>query len=117
MHSPTHSGLSTPTSRDAGTPARRATEPLREICAVALLAGNAIFLLIGVSRLFVVIDDWASGFGLRSSVSFGQFVGLVALGLPMAALLIATHVSPMVTRSRLIVIAVLVEYGASAFFG
>ena len=103
--------------RDHGRTARALTEPLRELCALALLLGNAVFLLLGVTGLLFVIDGWASGFGARSAAVFGQFVGLYALALPMAALLLATHVRPMLRHARFIMIAVLVEYGVSALFG
>jgi hypothetical protein len=97
--------------------ARRFTEPLRELSVFALLAGNAVFLLIGVTRLFVVIDRWASDFGLRCSEVFPTFVGPYAIGLPILAVLLATHVEPMVPRTRLALLVAVAEYGVSAFFG
>jgi hypothetical protein len=100
-----------------GPRARRFTEPLRELSVFALLAGNAVFLLIGVTRLFVVIDRWASDFGLRCSEVFPMFVGPYALGLPILAVLLATHVEPMVHRTRLVLLVAIAEYGVSAFFG
>jgi hypothetical protein len=99
------------------TPARRFTEPLRELSVLALLAGNAVFLVLGVSGLFLVINGWASDFGQRCAAVFGAFVGPFALGIPIVAVLLATHVAPMVPRSRLILIVALSEYAASAFFG
>jgi hypothetical protein len=96
---------------------RRFTEPLRELSVFALLAGNAVFLLIGVTRLFVVIDGWASDFGRRSAETFPTFVGLFALGLPIMAVLLATHVEPLVARTRLVLLVALAEYGVSAFLG
>jgi hypothetical protein len=102
---------------DEGPQARRFTEPLRELSVFALLAGNAVFLLIGVTRLFVVIDRWASDFGLRSAEVFGTFVGLYAIGLPILAVLLATHVEPMLHRTRLVLLVAAGELGVSAFFG
>jgi hypothetical protein len=90
---------------------------MRELCALALLAGNAVFLALGLSQLFFVIDGWASEFGQRCLTVFPTFVGIVSLSAPMAALLLATHVAPMVTRSKLIVLGVIIEYGVSALFG
>ncbi len=99
------------------TPARQFTEPLREMGALALLGANAVFLLLGFSGLFFVIDRWASDFGLRCAAVFSTFVGPLAVGLPMAAVLLATLVAPMVPRSRLVLLTALVEYGVSALLG
>jgi hypothetical protein len=114
---PNHSDLSSRVTTEVGTPARQITEPLREISALALLAVNAVLLLLGVVDLLAVIDGWASDFGLRSAAAFPRFVGPVALGLPIAALLIATHVAPMVARTRLVVLTVVAQYAVSAVFG
>jgi hypothetical protein len=100
-----------------GTLARQFTEPWRELSVLALLAGNAVFLFLGFSSLFFVIDRWASDFGVRSALVFPTFVGPISLGLPIAALLLATHVAPMLRRTRLILIAVVSELGVSAVFG
>ncbi len=84
---------------------------------LALLAGNAVFLFLGFSHLFLVIDRWATDFGLRCAQVFSTFVGPIGLGLPIAALLLATHVAPMIRRARLVLIVVLSELGVSALFG
>jgi hypothetical protein len=99
------------------TPARQVTQPLRETVALALLAGNAVFLVLGFSGLFFVIDRWATGFGERCAAAYDAFVGPSSLGLPLVAMLLATHVAPMVRRTRTILIAALAELGVSAFFG
>lgn len=114
-----YADLSSPVTAatSAVTPARQFTEPLREISALALLAANAVFLALGFSGLFIVLDRWGSDFGLRSAAVFDAFAGPLALGLPMIAMLLATHVAPMVARARLILIVVLVEYAVSALFG
>jgi hypothetical protein len=100
-----------------GTPARQFTQPLRETVALTLLAGNAVFLVLGFSGLFFVIDGWAAGFGERCAAAYDAFVGPTSLGLPVVAMLVATHVAPMVRRTRTILIAALAELGVSAFFG
>lgn len=105
-----------PTGR-TGRTGRQFTEPLRELCALALVGGNAVFLFLGFTGLFFVIDGWASGFGQRCAALFGVFVGPVSLGLPIVAVLLATHVSPMVPRHRLIVRAALIQYAVSAVLG
>src|SRR5262245_9960403 len=84
----------------AGATARYLTEPLRELVAIALLIANGVLQFVGVSALFFVLDNWGGGFGARSAAVFGRFTGPIALGLPMVALLLATHVAPMVRRSR-----------------
>ena len=68
------------------------TEPLRETAALALLAGNAVFLFLGFTSLFFVLDGWAAEFGARSAATFPVFVGPLSLGLPIVAVLLATHV-------------------------
>jgi hypothetical protein len=84
---------------------------------MALLAGNAVFLFLGLTSLLMVINGWASEFGLRSARVFATFVGPFALGLPLLAVLLATHVRPMLARARPILVAALVEYSVSALFG
>jgi hypothetical protein len=101
----------------AATPARHFTEPYRQLGALALLTANAVFLFLGLSGLVFVIDGWGSGFGARSAAEFGAFVGPLSLGLPFAAMLLATHVVPMVPRSRAILLTVLIQYGVSAGLG
>lgn len=93
------------------------TESLRHVAAVALLAGNAVFLFLGVSTLLFVISDWVRMFGARSEAVFDIFAGPVAIALPLLAMLLATHVSPPLPQARLILLAALAEYGVSAFFG
>jgi hypothetical protein len=79
--------------------------------------GNGVFLLIGVSDLLFVTGGWAGGFAARSNATFGVFVGLVSIALPLAAVLLATHVAPALPEARPILIAALTEYAVSAFFG
>ena len=101
----------------AATPARHFTEPYRQLGALALLTANGVFLFLGLSGLIFVIDGWADSFGARSAAQFDAFVGPLSLGLPFVAMLVATHIAPMVPRSRAILLAVLIEYGVSALLG
>ena len=98
-------------------PGRQFTEPMREMVALALLAGNAVFLFLGFAGLVFVLDGWAIGFGARSVAQFPVFVGPLSLGLPMLAVLLATHVTPVLGRYRLILTAAAIEYAVSAVFG
>jgi hypothetical protein len=90
---------------------------MRHLASVALLAGNAVFLFLGVSTLLFVITDWFGQFGARSEAVFDVFAGPVAIALPLLAMLIATHVSPPLPQARVLLLAALVEYAVSAFFG
>jgi hypothetical protein len=114
---PDTSNLPTTADVSGGRP-RAFTEPLREVCALALLGANATFLFLGASGLLLVIDGWVSDFGRRSAGTFDSFVGgVVPVAFPLLAVLLATHVLPVVGRARLITLAALVEYGVSTFFG
>jgi hypothetical protein len=90
---------------------------MRQWCVLALLAANAVFLTVAVFGLIFVGAGWADGFGIRSAQRFDDFTGPVAIGLPVIAVLLATHVAPMVPRSFLVLRVALAEYGVSWFFG
>jgi hypothetical protein len=90
---------------------------MRETVALALLAGNAVFLFLGFTGLVFVLDGWAVGFGGRSVEQFPVFVGPFSVGLPMLAVLLATHVTPALRRYRLILMTAAIEYAVSAVFG
>jgi hypothetical protein len=98
-------------------PARQVTEPMRPLVAAALLIGNAVFLFIGLSDLLFVVTGWGSQFGARSVAAFDSFAGPFAIGLPLLAVLLATHVAPVLPKSRIILLAALGSYAVSAVFG
>ncbi|MET8040056.1 hypothetical protein ABZU25_04210 [Micromonospora sp. NPDC005215] len=101
-----------PASADAAQ-ARQLTKPLRELAALALLGANAVFLFVGLLRLI----DPDGSFTDRAGDAFGTFVGVEAVGLPLLAVLLATHISPVVPKAKLITQVALGEYGVSAVFG
>ncbi len=101
----------------AEAPGRAVTEPMRQLVATALLAGNGVFLFLGISDLLFVVTGWAGQFGVRSAATFDSFAGPVAIALPLLAALLATHVTPALPQARIILLAALVEYGVSALFG
>ncbi|MEV4118299.1 hypothetical protein [Micromonospora sp. NPDC049645] len=103
-----------PASSDA-TQARQLTKPLRELAALALLGANAVFLFVGLLR-FIAPNDYSS-FTDRAGSAFYAFVGVEAVGLPLLAVLLATHISPVLPKAKLITQAALVEYAVSALFG
>jgi hypothetical protein len=103
-----------PASSDA-TQARQLTKPLRELAALALLGANAVFLFVGLLR-FIAPNDYSSFTG-RAGSSFYAFIGVEAVGLPLLAVLLATHISPVLPKAKLITQAALIEYAVSALFG
>ncbi|MET8088990.1 hypothetical protein [Micromonospora sp. NPDC005220] len=103
-----------PTSADAAQ-ARQLTKPLRELAALALLGANAVFLFVGLLRLIAPNDD--SSFTDRAGSAFDAFIGVEAVGLPLLAVLLATHISPVLAKAKLITQAALIEYAVSALFG
>ncbi|MGW3786994.1 hypothetical protein ACWD5Z_20585 [Micromonospora chokoriensis] len=103
-----------PASTDA-TQARQLTKPLRELAALALLGANAVFLFVGLLRL-IAPNDYSS-FTDRAGSTFYSFIGVEAVALPLLAVLLATHISPVLPKAKLITQVALVEYAVSAFFG
>ncbi|WP_328650896.1 hypothetical protein OG598_22185 [Micromonospora sp. NBC_00330] len=103
-----------PASADA-TQARQLTKPLRELAALALLGANAVFLFVGLLRL-IAPNDYSS-FTDRAGSAFYAFIGVEAVGLPLLAVLLATHISPVLAKAKLITQAAVVEYAVSALFG
>ncbi|HEV7898689.1 MAG TPA: hypothetical protein VGP31_12680 [Planosporangium sp.] len=97
--------------------ARQFTEPLRQPAAFVLLLVNGLILLFAVLDMLVIFQDWSGNFVERAGGAFVDFVGLVSIGFPLLAVLLATHVKPRVPQARLITVLALVEYGVSALFG
>jgi hypothetical protein len=85
--------------------------PLRDLAVYALIGLPAVLLFVSV------IDLFGTDFVGRTRYSFGSFVNLVTIFFPLAAVLLALGVQPAHPKSRLIVLAGLVEYGVVAFFG
>ena len=81
-----------------------------------LLAATALLLLVGVIQLLIP-GDFRPGFLDRASASFCSFINLDRIGCPLLAVLLATHLRPVVGRARLITLVALIEYAVSAFFG
>ncbi|GAA2183624.1 hypothetical protein [Micromonospora lupini] len=103
-----------PASADA-TQARQLTKPLRELGALALLGANAVFLFVGLLRLLTPNDY--RGFTDRAGDQFFSFIGVEAVALPLLAVLLATHVAPVLPKAKLITQVALGEYAFSAVLG
>ncbi|MGC5018418.1 hypothetical protein [Micromonospora sp. DT47] len=104
-----------PAPTDA-TQARQLTRPLRELVALVLLGANAVLLFVGFVRLVVPTSDYGT-FSGRAGSTFFSFVGIEATVLPLLAVLLATHVSPVLPRARQITQAAVGEYAFGALFG
>ncbi|MET8308304.1 hypothetical protein [Micromonospora sp. NPDC005173] len=103
-----------PASTDA-TQARQLTKPLRELGALALLGANAVFLFVGLLRLLIP-SDFSSFTDRAGSASF-TFIGFEAAVVPLLAVLLATHISPVLPKAKLITQVALGEYAFSALLG
>ncbi|MEU9824305.1 hypothetical protein [Micromonospora chersina] len=104
-----------PASGDT-TQASQLTKPLRELAALVLLGANAVLLFVGLLRLLVPVDDYST-FSGRAGSTFFAFVGLESTVLPVLAVLLATHVRPVLPKAKLITQVALIEYAVSAVFG
>ncbi|MFC0028831.1 hypothetical protein ACFFMM_04750 [Micromonospora chaiyaphumensis] len=98
------------------TQASQLTKPLRELAALVLLGANAVLLFVGLLRLLVPVDDYST-FSGRAGSTFFAFVGLESTVLPVLAVLLATHVRPVLPKAKLITQVALVEYAVAAVFG
>ena len=104
-----------PASTDA-TQASQLTKPLRELAALVLLGANAVLLFAGLLRLLVSTDGYSSFTG-RAGSAFFVFVGVESTVLPVLAVLLATHVRPVLPKAKLITQVALGEYAAGALLG
>ncbi|WP_200209340.1 hypothetical protein [Micromonospora coerulea] len=104
-----------PASTDA-TQASQLTKPLRELAALVLLGANAVLLLVGLFRLLVPAAGYST-FDLRAGNTFFTFVGVESIVLPVLAVLLATHVRPVLPKAKLITQVALAEYAVGALFG
>lgn len=96
--------------------ATQATKSLRELLALVLVGANALLLLVGVIDL--AVPAWEGDpFASRAGSGFFDFVGLLGILLPLAAVLLVTHIEPVPARAKAVTIAALAEYGVSALFG
>ncbi|SCL19566.1 hypothetical protein GA0070624_1788 [Micromonospora rhizosphaerae] len=110
--------MTSPAERASGdaTQASQVTKPLRELTALVLLGANAVLLFVGLIRLLVPADGFGT-FTDRAGSTFFAFVGVESTVLPLLAVLLATHLRPVVPKARLITQVALGEYTAGALFG
>jgi hypothetical protein len=108
-------GPAEPASSDT-TQASQLTKPLRELGALVLLGANAVLLFVGLLRLLVPTDDYST-FSGRAGSAFISFVGVESTVLPVLAVLLATHVRPVLPKAKLITQVALGEYAVGALLG
>ncbi|MGY0007743.1 hypothetical protein [Micromonospora sp. I033] len=101
-----------PASGDT-TQASQLTKPLRELAALVLLGANAVLLFVALLRLLVPTNNYSTFTGRAGSAFFG-FVGFESAPLPLLAVLLATHVRPVLPKAKLITQAALGEYAFAA---
>jgi hypothetical protein len=78
---------------------------------------TAALLLLAFIDLFVVFDNFASGFGVRADGDFGSFIGLIPIFFPLGAVLLVTHIKPATPRARTITMVALIDYAFAGLFG
>ncbi|RIV34478.1 hypothetical protein [Micromonospora radicis] len=98
------------------TPASQVTRPLRELAAFVFLGANALLLFVGLIRLLAPQGAYSTVTG-RAGSAFFAFLGLEAVVLPVLAVLLATHVAPVVPRAKAITQVALAQYAVSAVLG
>ncbi|MEV0805170.1 hypothetical protein [Micromonospora sp. NPDC050200] len=104
-----------PAPKDA-TQARQLTRPLRELAALVLLGANAVLLFVGLIRLLAPTSEYST-FSGRAGSTYFSFIGIESTMLPLLAVLLATHVSPVVPRAKQITQVAVGEYAFGALLG
>lgn len=89
------------------------TAPFREVAALILVGAAAVIIFVAFLNFLFGLDN----FGLQAQGDFASLVNLETIVLPLGAVLLATHVKPVVHRARLITLVSLIEYGVAALFG
>ncbi len=113
-------------------PAVEETKKIRPLLAWGLLGVNAMWLLIAIEAFLFEGDGPRSDFSTRALLAFGEhpdlttgfpgastigLVGFAQIGLPLLAVLLLTHVRPVLPNPKQFLITALIEYGISAVFG
>ncbi len=93
------------------------TKPHRPVVALVLLIATGLLLLVALGQLLLGFGLPAMALPERAAVLFGSFVSPYTIALPLAAVLLTTHVRPMTGNARTVTRVALVLYGAAAVFG
>lgn len=111
-------------SEAEGPNAAAFTKPYRQLVAFVLLAVPALYLVFAFADLFMTTEDWADRFTFRATASTtgiatvtDSFLSVWTALLPILAVLIATHLRPLVSQAKIITIIAAIEYAVAALFG
>lgn len=123
---------------DDDAPAVQETKKIRPLLAWGLLGVNALWLLIILEAFLFPGDGARDTFSARALYAFGEqsaivtdqnggagfpgtlslgFVGILQITLPLLAVLLITHIRPVVPNAKPFLLTALIEYGVSALFG
>jgi hypothetical protein len=97
-----------------GRSASQYTRPLHGTVALVLLGVTAVLLFVGIIELIPGVDG--DLFATRSIASFGNFVSVETIGLPLLAVLLVTVATPGHPQGKLVTLIALIEYAVAAFF-
>ncbi|MEV6598139.1 hypothetical protein AB0M36_14840 [Actinoplanes sp. NPDC051346] len=103
-----------PPQPESERPVLPVLRPLRDLAAYALVAAPAVWLFVAIIRL--IPSGVGQDFLTRAQNSFYSYINVETILMPLAAVLLATLVTPRHRHARLITIAALVEYAVAAFF-
>ena len=87
------------------------TKPYRQVIALALLGVAVLGFLWHVLGLLLPDRDAGSFTDRAAGLLYSEFIGVVVVGLPVVAVLIASHVAPVLQRAKAITLGALALYG------
>lgn len=93
------------------------TKPHRPVVALVLLIATGLLLVVALGQLLLGFGMAGMALPERAAVLFGSFVSPYTIALPLAAVLLTTHVQPMTGNARTVTRVALALYGVAAVFG
>ena len=92
------------------------TAPFREWAALLLVVATAALLFLALIGLLLT-NNGLGGFGDRANLYYESFVSLATILLPLAGVLLATHIKPVAGRAKVVTLLALIDYGFAALMG
>ncbi|MBT8225957.1 MAG: hypothetical protein HKP61_04195 [Dactylosporangium sp.] len=93
------------------------TKPLRQLAAMALISIEALLLVLALADIFIVLITSDDRLLAATGADFARCVNLATITLPLIAVLIATHVRPMIPHAKTITGIAIIEYLVVAVLG